>query len=685
VNNKIKYKAYISYSHHDDKWASWLHRMLESYRVPRKLVGTVTDVGKVPVRVKPVFRDRDDLSSATDLGGTVQQALSDSENMIVICSPNSVASHWVNEEIRQFARMGHKGQIFCVIVDGDPGGVGKASTCFPAALEEIGMLEPLAADVRQWADGKHLSKLKLVSGMLGLPLDQLRRRDLQKRQKMWAMAAVASIALAVVLLTAVTSRITSEQRRDSGQSVVANKHSSLRILLQAKDDPQDLIRLVEWDQQDLARLVEVAGAGDNALMNAAIDLRNHGNASQNEADLKSALESYLHSWLLIAETYNRDRENQNAFFELGQAEFYIGQVFLKQGEVDKAQEAFMSYAVITWRLIRLQPENADWVLEMAYALTNLGIMQKDIDPNSPELHLRYMQDALEFNSLALVLDPSNEIYQSELGQSYAWLASALQGVCDIEGALQSFHDNVAEEEKIVAGDSGNITKRTRLAFALNGLSVVFELLGRTDDARIHVERALQLVESILSEDQDNNSLARYRLELKRRLIKLNNSTLTLDQSLQELEMLDDQWQPYLDDNLNETYGMYLLDRAKLTQMAGDKVMALQLMDRALNRTVKKLQQFPANRRNENQMMVAAFGRWELTQELPSSQVLSLIPDYKNSPGRTRGCSDAAMAVRQGIMSGDTQTAKELTEYLLGKGYRNQDFIRMCNAYSLCEG
>ena len=92
MNNKYKFKAYISYSHRDERWAKWLHRALESYRVPRKLVGTKTAVGKVSSQIKPVFRDRDDLSSASDLGGTVKQALADSENMIVVCSPDAVAS-----------------------------------------------------------------------------------------------------------------------------------------------------------------------------------------------------------------------------------------------------------------------------------------------------------------------------------------------------------------------------------------------------------------------------------------------------------------------------------------------------------------------------------------------------------------------------------------------------------------
>ena len=34
-----KYWAFISYSHHDTKWAEWLHKLLETYHVPRQLVG----------------------------------------------------------------------------------------------------------------------------------------------------------------------------------------------------------------------------------------------------------------------------------------------------------------------------------------------------------------------------------------------------------------------------------------------------------------------------------------------------------------------------------------------------------------------------------------------------------------------------------------------------------------------
>jgi hypothetical protein len=63
--------ASISYSHHDEIWAHWLHTALDTYRVPRKLVGSPAGIGSetIPERTIPVFRDRDELAGGFDLSG----------------------------------------------------------------------------------------------------------------------------------------------------------------------------------------------------------------------------------------------------------------------------------------------------------------------------------------------------------------------------------------------------------------------------------------------------------------------------------------------------------------------------------------------------------------------------------------------------------------------------------------
>lgn len=689
MTDSYKYKAFISYSHRDAKWATWLHRALESYRLPRKLRGTTTARGEVPVRIKPVFRDRDELSSSADLGSTVQQALQDSENLVVVCSPGAADSHWVNEEIRHFAKLGRTGRIFCIIVDGDPAATGSSSGCFPPALAEIGMREPLAADVRRWADGKRLSKLKLVAGMLGLPLDGLRRRDLQKRQKFWAITAVASIVLAAVLVTAVTSRMAAQQRRDSGEALVVYKLNELRTLLNVSEDPAQLARLKEWDQDQLVRLVSAAGGQQDALVIHAMGLREQGIASWRRSELSSAMLTFQDSWALLAEAYRRNEDDYLAFFELGQAEYWIGQAYRDLGALEAAEGSLTAYAEITRQLIVLQPRNAEWVLEMAFALTNLGSLQRNLDGGNPERALQLLQSALEYNQIALVLDPSNEYYQSELGQSHAFLADAQLDVCDIEGAYLSRQKQVALEQDILAGDPDNIGKMKRLAWAFSGFAGSQESRGDIDAAIENYERAVQWMEPVLWENPEVRNIRSLILDRRHHLAMLKAQRGEVEGAWVIMVELEDEWQEFLqveekqDENI-KLYADFLLGKARLAHTDGDVQMAGDLLESATDILIGLLAKMPGDRVAGNLLMQAAYQAWETEQGLPSEQVLAMLPDYEMDRGRTRACLDASLAAKKAVILGDTPRATELTNYLLNRDYTEMGFMQFCRKHGLCK-
>ena len=103
-----KYKAFISYSHQDKKWGDWLHKGLETYRIPPDLSRKISrSQGRLlPKRLYPIFRDREELPTSHELGKVINQALKDSSHLVVICSPRSAKSQWVNEEIKQFKSLG---------------------------------------------------------------------------------------------------------------------------------------------------------------------------------------------------------------------------------------------------------------------------------------------------------------------------------------------------------------------------------------------------------------------------------------------------------------------------------------------------------------------------------------------------------------------------------------------------
>jgi len=172
-NKKLKYHAFISYRHADNKepgrqWATCLHQAIETYEVPADLVGKKNGRGEViPSRIFPIFRDEEELPADADLGNAIVRALDNTKLLIILCSPRAVASTYVADEIDYFKKLGHSDRIIAAILFGEPNASwdkGKLKTgfkiedeCFPTPLQfeydENGnptekRAEPIAADFR---------------------------------------------------------------------------------------------------------------------------------------------------------------------------------------------------------------------------------------------------------------------------------------------------------------------------------------------------------------------------------------------------------------------------------------------------------------------------------------------------------------------------------------------------------
>lgn len=100
------YRAFLSYSHSDARFASKLHTDLEAWRIDRDLVGRETPMGVVPRTLRPIFRDREDFAGGGVLSDATERALAESASLVVLCSPTAARSAYVNEEIQRFKAMG---------------------------------------------------------------------------------------------------------------------------------------------------------------------------------------------------------------------------------------------------------------------------------------------------------------------------------------------------------------------------------------------------------------------------------------------------------------------------------------------------------------------------------------------------------------------------------------------------
>ncbi|NUT00230.1 MAG: tetratricopeptide repeat protein, partial [Sphingomonas sp.] len=243
----MRYSAFISYNHKDRRWAAWLHRELERYRLPEALLGRPSPLGPLERRLPPVFQDREELAASTNLADSVREALNEAASLIVICSRNGAASRWVNEEVRTFAALGRADRIQCLLVpeaDEPPQVSHPQSELFPPALLELGA-EPLAADARKSGDGKRNAFLKLVAGVVGVRYDELRQREQVRRQKrLLALASAASIgfiAMTGLAAFALVSRGQAVHERDIARqkTITAERTTDFVKSLFEVADPQE--------------------------------------------------------------------------------------------------------------------------------------------------------------------------------------------------------------------------------------------------------------------------------------------------------------------------------------------------------------------------------------------------------------------------------------------------------------
>ena len=160
----FKYFAFISYSHKDKNFARILLQYLERYRLPPELHKLFPTL---PENLSPIFIDEDNPADRENLIKALHAILDVSEYLILICTPNSAKSEYVNDEAGYFIRTGRADHIIPLIADGTPNSEDPAEECYPPEVLKLSMKQELAGiDLRKF--GSHKSFLRIIATMLGL-------------------------------------------------------------------------------------------------------------------------------------------------------------------------------------------------------------------------------------------------------------------------------------------------------------------------------------------------------------------------------------------------------------------------------------------------------------------------------------------------------------------------------------
>jgi tetratricopeptide (TPR) repeat protein len=419
----LRYTAFLSYSHKDAVAAGRLHRRLETYRMPKRLVGTDTARGPVPARLAPIFRDREELPAATDLSETVREALARSGALIVLCSPAAATSLWVAEEIETFRRLHSDRPILAAILEGDP------PDCFPQVLRAFGQdgtwHEPLATDLRRHRDGARLGLLKLVAGITGVGLDALVQRDAARKIRrimaVTAVALAATLGMAALTWVALDARREAERRRADSEGLVEFMQTDLRERLRGVGR-LDIMR--EVNRRALAHFDLQGARGDvspGTGIRRARTLQAIGEDEVTRGNHGEALPRFREAHRITAALLAEAPEDPERLFAHAQSEYWLGQVDDLGGNPGRAFAAYQRYHRLAEHMNRLAPNNPRYLGELAYAESNLGIANLG-GLNRPGPARGHFQRSLGLFLRLARLQPAIRKWTAEAADAHAWIA-----------------------------------------------------------------------------------------------------------------------------------------------------------------------------------------------------------------------------------------------------------------------
>ncbi|WP_298337059.1 toll/interleukin-1 receptor domain-containing protein [uncultured Erythrobacter sp.] len=506
--SQASFRAFISYSHSDARLVRRLHSQLETYRLPKGL-GEIASQNSHPRDLGRIFRDREYLAVAQDLSTTVKSALERTEVLVVVCSPQAKASQWVEREIEYFRSFYPDRPILAALVEGEP------ADAFPPALLEDGV-EPLAADLRKEGDGWKLGFLKLVAGIVDVPLDALIQRDSQRKttRVMAVTGAVGVFALCMMAMAVVAFQARNEAQfqQAEAENVVGYLVGELRTELKGVGRLDVMRRANERALAYYKAQEDLKGLSPESLSQRATVLHAIG---EDELHLEGG--DRTKAGEILAEAFrgteaglSADPENPDRIFEHAQSNYWVGYHAYAADDLDRTQAMWSSYRDLTARLYQADSSKAEWVSEAAYGEGNLCTLEvlRDGDMKSAQTQCR---SALDLFLEASSLKPEDPKHLVDIANRYAWLAETHAGLGELTEERTARLEGEKHAEMLLERDPENrdwqdLWLASQIALAEDEIDV-----GDTRAADKRLARAQSVAEELVQRDPEN---AAWKLKLE---------------------------------------------------------------------------------------------------------------------------------------------------------------------------
>ena len=437
-----RYRAFISYSHADTRFAGWLHRKLEAWSQPGQ------------TRLTPIFIDRAELAAGPDLSAQVRAALAASSALIVVASPAARASRWVAQEISLYRELHPDRPVLAALLEGEP------NAAFPdLLLSHDGIaIEPLAADFREGHDGKQLALLKIVAGLTAQPLDRLVQRDAQSRQRrvmaVTAGAVLLSLILAAALIVALRARTEAEHQRAEAEGMVEFMLTDLRDKLKGvgRLDVMDTVnqRAMRYyvDQDRLDRLPP------DSLERRARVIEAMGEDDENGGKLDAAYGKYEQVYRITEALLERDPTNQDRIYAHATSENRLALNETNQAHLASAYQHFKRSGQLLAALPTVSAKS-EWIALRSLVAGNLCAIGIKAGRSADEA-VRNCNTAIALAQEHLKLKPDDGSGRYGLAFHFLWLGEAWQAQGNAANAAHARAQGLQISSDLIASEPDNM-------------------------------------------------------------------------------------------------------------------------------------------------------------------------------------------------------------------------------------
>ncbi len=326
------------------------------------------------------------------------------------------------------------------------------------------------------------------------------RRRRTRRVIALTTVVLLATASAISALLALRAHQDAERRRSQAESLVDY------LLTDLADELRPLGRLALMDHvakralEHLSQLPE-RDADENTRLQRVRALRTLGEVFVERGDQMAAQQAFDQAMAMLPDFAQAEHLSSEVLLERGTVAYWLGMLDFRRNDLDAAETQFERYRTDATELTQRAPDNANWQLELSYALNNLGSVAKQQQQGERALEL--FGQSTELKDRVLALQPDNTMLAVEQADSLSWIGSVLEQEGRLGEAMGYYQRQLELLRGIGERQPAADGWRHRLALAELLAGRLYLALGRLDDAEALYAIAEASLEKLTLADPSN--------------------------------------------------------------------------------------------------------------------------------------------------------------------------------------